>query len=590
MKSSPHKYYFHPLFIALVLSLIVHTINIFQYDIFPEKDSYGWILQYEDAFAAHSFELYRPLFASLVYFLHTLSGLTVGQIFKYVLPFFSVVVLFPLWLMAINLRTRRWQVLFLCFSLVSPTVIFQMESMRPQIMVVYFLYFLIGITYFFRFQPSILFDFVLGSLLLLGIFFHSGFGILFLLWVISMALLHWRWCWQRKQQSLFGIAMFLLGVFLLFRFAQISGYLNFIPELIKNLIVSLFSLNINFLYPTAYINSDGVPMGWPGLMGIIKFYGFYVGPLIFFGIASFLFLFFRNTLARLFFLEQFREKRFLFIFLSIGIFIVVTEIFPRFFNIALLPDRVWAFLAILLLLPLFFLVVFIEKETLPRWQGHALFLVFSFFFCMNVIGTGYVSNQFQYLSSPDEMQAFHWIREHLPYDRILLHFSYGDLLSYHSNSKVYKLPKDFLQGLGSDHSLEKLFSCQVKNDIRQDIHLMNDASTRLSTRLNHEESQYIFSNSMLGTALRAKASRLIDESVALKETVDTLDALCQQPLYIYVSYSHEKNPFRERAYDTGFSFETEHETVAVLNRYPEIFKLIFQNERVFIWKIVGGIH
>jgi hypothetical protein len=269
-------------------------------------------------------------------------------------------------------------------------------------------------------------------------------------------------------------------------------------------------------------------------------------------------------------------------------FFLVTEIFPRFFNIALLPDRIWTFLAILLLFPLFFLVVLIEKEIFPPWQKHFLFFGLSLSLCVGVMGTAYVSSQFQYLSSPEEMQAFRWIQERLPRDRVLFHFSYGDLLSYHSKSKVYKLPNDFLQSLASGSLSEKPFSCQLKKDVKQDVYLIEDVVTHLSLQFDHEKSQYIFLNSPSGIALQDKISRLTDESKALKEVLNNLDILCRRPLYIYVSYSQEKNPFRERAYDTGFSFETEHEAVAVLNQYPNMLKLVFQNEGVFIWRVVTG--
>lgn len=581
------RFLLHPLFALVALSLLIHVINVFQYDIFPEKDSYGWILQYENAFANHSLNLYRPFFAALVYFLHSFSGLSVGQIFKYVLPFFSVIVLFPLWMMAKTIPRLQWQMLFLGFSLVSPTVIFQMESIRPQIMVVCFLYFLLGMTFYFRFQKSVFFDFILGSLLLLGIFFHSGFGILFLLWVISMIWLHWRWCWQRKQLVMLGASGFILGVFTLFQFAQMSGYLNFIPELVKSLVINFFSLNTNFLYPMVYVNSDGVPMGWPGLIGVIKFYAFYVGPLVFFSVATIFFLYINSKSARSFFLDHFRERRFFFIYFSIGIFFLVTEIFPRFFNIALLPDRIWTFLAILLLLPLFFLIVFIEKRILPLWQERLLFLVLFFSICANIIGAGYVNNQFQYISSPEEMKAFQWIQDRLPSNRIVFHFGYGDLLAYHSKSEVYELPKDFLQELIQDYSSGDTPLCHIRNDIEQDMRSVNDVLAQLSSELNQEKTKRLLSNSASEVDLRARISQLSNDSVQIGEVLDNIESICQRPLYVYVSYSQEKNPFRGRAYDTGFSFGTEQETVKTLNRYPDFLKLVFQNDRVFIWEVIG---
>jgi hypothetical protein len=585
MKLLLSKYLAHPLFIALVFSLVIHAINVFQYDIFSEKDSYGWVLQYEQAFATHTLDLYRPFFASFVYTLHALTGLTVGQIFKYLLPFFSVLVIFPLWVMARSLRTPQWQTLFLCCSLVSPTVIFQMESMRPQIMVVYFLYFLLGMTYFFRFQTGVLFDLIVGGLLLLGIFFHSGFGVFFLLWAVSMIYRHWRWCWQRKQQTLLWIVISLVGVFSLFRFAQMSGYLSFIPELVKNLVLNFLALDMNFSYPATYVNSDGVTMGWPGWEGVAKFYGFYVGPLILTGIVGILAVLYRHTSARYFFLELFREKRFLFIFLCIGALFSVAEILPRFFNIALLPDRTWTFLAIFLLFPLFFLITYIEKEEVLRWQRGILFFGLSFSLMIGIMGAGYVSKQFQYLSSPEEMQAFQWIRKHLPNDRVVLHFSYGALLAYHSRSEVYELPADFLEGMVRDVSLGKTIPCQIDTDVRRDIRSLEDTLARLSQHLSQVEARHMLADSLPGVALQARVLRLIDDRQFLEDMADNLDSICQRPLYVYVSYSDEKNPFRVRDYDTGFSFETEHDTVETLSRYPDIFKPVYQNKRAFLWQV-----
>lgn len=586
------SYIFHPAVLVVVLLLSLHAFNITRYDFFAEKDSYGWLAQYEKTVAVGSFAVYRPSFGTFSYILHSLTGLDIGHVFKYVVPLFSLLLVFPLWVVATDLNRFESRFFFLLMSAASPVIVFQMESTRPQILAIFFLYFVFALGYLFnKKEMKSVFDFVFGFFSLVGIFIHGIFAIFLGLWVLMMFVSYREYVWRHRRLALAFAIVASPSLFFLFNLAGIDGYFAFATHLLRDLFINIVTLHTNFHFPASYVNSDGNSMGWPGLMGVAKYYGYYVGPFLMtiaVGVIwSFLFSKrFRGYMSRNIFGKEFSYFYALLIFL-----LLIAEIFPRFADIALLPDRAWTFLGVLFIVPFFHFLKFIEVSQ-SNGERVAFFSILLFSFGISMAGAVYVNLQFQYLSSPAEMESFRFIRERLPSNRTLFLFGYDGLIRYHSQSATTPINESVLS-VSDPIVLRNMFSgCAMVDEMKTKVQSIRERSALIREDFSsiYQFTDVLTKNPDINKGKNLIFQRLYDfdrEGENIEAYLEQFKAVCKRDKYVYLSRVSDRNPFRDRSYETGYNFGSFQEKADFFDKYPGIFKEVFDNGQVRIWQITG---
>lgn len=572
------KIIFHPLLIVGIIIASLHIFNVTRYEFIADKDSYGWILMY-DNLQDNSIYFYRQLFSALIFTLHYLTGLDLFKIFKYLFPFFSLCVLMPLWLVARKLSDKKFQTLILLAAAASPTIIIQFEGTRPQVMAMLYLYFMLGISIIAFDKKN--YNWLYGILLPLtavSSLFHRVFAIFLVLWAIAAAYTYRKFIYKNKLRVVILLGLLYPWLDKLEAKSAIFAIFNSLYDIFQRLVH--FSLNLKF--PAYYINVDGKQMGWSNLEGVLKYYAFYTGPFLGILILLCLYFFVTSKKTRKFVKNTFDVEYFLPIYLFIAFFIFIAEFLPRFGNIAYLPDRAWIFLGILLVLPLFKLFLAIEKNISPN-KKNIIFLIFFVGFLISISGAVYMNNQFSYIVPQYEVDSFKWIKNNLEPNRVIFYYGWQSLLRYHSDTPVIGIKKELL----NQASLPLL----LKTLSFKDTSGISDET--LKAKIDDVESSFNELKDMVKYDFNRRNLLSIVKQINVKTTqlissLRTNNTGLEGPVtaYIYYVKDSEKNPYRERMYRTGYSADISTNDLSVLDENPQYFQKVYNTKDAKIWRYI----
>jgi len=580
MKDRIKKTILHPLFIALVIFLFVHIFNITRFEFLAEKDSYGWLLKYEENIKYNLVNDYRQLFSTLTISFHYLTGLSLFNIFKYLMPLIFLTSFVPAWLVARKLKNYSSKLLILLSLLGSATVILQAEATRPQIMAMLFLYFSLGLAMISQKEENK--NFVaglIGMTTVIGSLFHRVFVIFLLLWIICFAIKYWKNLQQNKLKVF--VLLFLSIPWLEKIEAKNMMLLAF--KSVKEIVLKIFiHPEFNFLFPAIYTNIDDRQMGWGSALGVLKYYAFYAGPFFLFLISlTIIFLIFNRPFKKYLF-EKLKEKSFLFVSLNLLFFISIAEFFPRIGNIAYLPDRAWVFLGILLILPLYFLLDFSEKNFSQKTNSNIIFLLF-LTFIISVSGGIYVNHTMKNIIPKHKMEAYKWIRENLNSENIIFSFGYANALEYHSGFNVLKLKKDVF--INNDfNQLIKILNLGNKNQFDRNQYKKNISQTIQKTdeiinMLKNEEFSY--SDLSLQTK---NLKKITDETWHQISTSTAFNP--EKDSFVFFANDSSENPYKERISTGGYFSGLKYENMNIITSHPENFEKVYDNGGTIIWKFI----
>jgi hypothetical protein len=441
----------HPITIALIIIFLVQSLALSQFSFLPGLDTYTLLMTYESKPFSQLYELSsgvnRILLSTLIATFQRLSNATYFNIFKYWFPLVSLLSVVPLWLLARSIKNKRAQLIVLLTPLITPSVILDFTTTRHQVILQLFLYLALGLlfTAYKYNRPSLLWLTFLTSLA--GALYHPLFLIITV--ILALAAL-----FSIRHLILRHPLLSILFIFLFFKLTyslHLTFFLNNVRLRFEPIIQNIFSLRWNLIYPTQFI-SEGVQMGWPGIGGVLKFYGYYCGPLT--AIVLFCFLF------SLLISKPFRQRAFrytfspyLFPLLSFGLLLFfLAEIIPRLSYITYLPDRAWTLISFLT--PLLLVLLF---KSFSKIAGSYLFTTASFFLItISVAGAIHVNQTTAYTIPDFEFEAASWINDNLPTDRYFFTSSSKNILRYYARSKLLSMPPETITSDNADSILSTI--------------------------------------------------------------------------------------------------------------------------------------
>lgn len=584
-----------PVALSLFISLttycaLVAAITSAYYPL-PDLDSYYWYKMFQDQTktgVVTAIALHRPLFSSLTYIFHVGAGIDLYAFFKYILPASFLLVLIPTSLLASKFQGTFQKVCIHFFPLSSASFILYSLMPIPQTVFNTGLVFFICLTLYSWITGYTVFYLLAGLLALIMIFYHELSIFVFLPWMF-ITLLSFRSLIYEKVKSHKTITLLLLIIILSQENFALHEIIRFTYSWTEKIIGLFLHPSMNLTFPISYINIDGNAVGWGSWLGSLKYYSFYAGPIT---ILSILFLTVL-TLKQIQFLKSLITKlsihREILINVSLfAIFFLIAEIFPRFFNVALFPERAWGFAA-LFILPLALLGYKVSKE-----KFHSIIAsLFIAGILLNIGAAIYINSQKKYLITPNQIQSAEWIKDNLPSERIIFGIrDYLNLIRVHSQSEFFEIPQSdfFLKpGLDTIGSEPSLFSTQ-NNTLEKNISSYQKNLSALSESLGRLERIPIGDSTVIKAAEDVqKKNLLLLESIREynknKSHIETAFLEEKRPAYVYYAEASTLNPYINRPYAKKYSSEKK---VFIFDQYPQKFQRIYSLEKdeVVIWKVL----
>lgn len=577
---------------GLIIGSILWGVFVFQfvsaYYALPDLDPYYWLQKFQQDFSQDTvvpLGLHRPLFSSFGYIFFQTAGIDLYAFFKYLLPLSFLSLLLPLSLLATRARTLGEAILVFALPAASSSFLLYTLASLPQsianLLIVSALILIIH-TFLTR-QPF--FFWLVGGILFGATLYHEISLLFLLLWIGCALWFLWPRCTSLlRDRWLIGL---LLSILFVTYFGQaITSYALFLESWFTKIFQALFTHQPNWAFPATYINIDGNPVGWSNWWGVTRYYLFYFGPLALGGIVWGIWMWISRKqilAANTLFGQERRLETTLFAFLTVSalVFLTMAEFFPRFFNLALLPERALGFFA-LITLSIGYLILLRLPAQLPT----ALTLIGIMAVCINTGGALYINSIKQHLITPNQITTAEWIRGALPKERIIFTGKQFNLLRFHSQTKTVIEIEDplFYQDIRVfDTSLRRLPSQdeQTQFSYQHWIGLLKQSIAdfqNLSPGPDWEAIRVITQN--LNQSLK-------DFSTWQQSTVSDMSrSSLRPPLYIYFSQESAKNPYTERPYMQAH--QSANGEPLIFDQYPDRFQRIYalpENE-IVIWKLI----
>ena len=620
-KTSPPSFYFlplkalikHPLFITLFLGVIFTLFQISAYPALPDLDPYKWLYKYTYQFAnLHLDYSSRSLAESYTFIGTQLLGLSVFNFFKYVLPFIFISIFFPTYLVARSFEEKTKQWLFLLFSFTSPVILLYAQTPMPQAFLITLAYFFVFLLLHSEIKKDDFFLYAAGFTILTAIFYHEAAIIISAIWIVSVIIS------RRRAILLDKKILFLVLLLLVSNYYRLKDIQRFLVSWTRSVFSMVFgNNNLNLLYPAQYMNIDKNPMGWETPFGVLKFYGFYMGPLLGLVLIVFLGLFFFHRDFHSFFLAKIKTSVSIVIaFVSFLAFFIIAEILPRFPNIALLPDRAWIFCGIFAFIFLFAILGYIKK--LSRLS----IVIFVLFLSVNLSGALYINYLKRYLIAPEQWQSAQWIKNNLPENRVFFSYGHKNLLPVHADSILIRIPPETYCGNFQIENFEIVISeifvdSQLKTNYEPFLKFLESISKSAAKNYNEVENMSEKKvNALSATEKIISQAEKIKKSLSQnKETeavyplsdippksslisVESVYRQYREPMddllknnfsYIYYAQENDQNPYKSRPYGLKtWGMDPCPDGKFLFDLYPEKFKRVYsiEDDKVIIWQIL----
>ncbi len=566
---------------TLGLSLVIYTvlisIMVTSYYALPDLDPYYWLRLYQEEYVSETLTLlsgHRPLFSALNFIFTSVASIDFYAYFKYVLPFFLLICLLPLALIAKNFKNPVPQILVFSIPLVTPSFILYTLTPIPQA-ILNIGVILFSVTLLHSYFTRNNFFFLAGGIfILITSLYHEVAIIFFLFWLVVSFFF-----FRKNIKKIYSNNPYLLSiiaVLLLMQFFKLfKGMVLFLSGWFYKILMLILQGTPNLNYPATYINIDGNAVGWGTPFGVFKYYMFYAGGIFFLLLALALTYYF---LRKPFIIKS---KETWVLFLSALFFLFIAEIFPRLFNIAILPERAWGFVIFFCYC---FFIIFLSKNTyFQNFRYHPFYLLlFVGVFSVNIGGALYVNNLKQYLITPAQIQSAEWIKYNLPKNRVLFTYNNESLLRSHSQSPILHTDDpDFYHDIRIFNKLLRTYrlnSLDLQSQYNLYIQQLNTTSKRLATyEVSSEKESFIVDTLALKKATDDLLKYIKNES----ETREM-----NQNIYIYFAKPNPLNPYSKRPYSPALSDDTSSEFI--FDQDPKRFQRIYYlpNDEIVIWQYV----
>lgn len=553
-----------------VAALFLLIIVLISTSYFPllEQDPYHWMNKYRESFVGGKLDPLsdRPLFLVLTRIFINTARIDTYAYFKYVLPLLSCLILVPTWLVASRFKSRIHQLAILVIPLASPsTILYQITPMPQMIAIIATSNFLFWLVYS-RLSGNKYFYYLAGISILLASFYYEMAVIIFIIWIL-VTIIHDR----RKIIGFVSsnkLAVFLVMIIIFPYFSFVRSLQIFVIFWIQKIYGLVMLFQTNWLFPAFYVNVDQNQMGWSGILGVSKYYLFYVGPPLLFTAGFFCWLlFFRKSFRRYVLRVSISSPETIIIGLSLFTFVLISDVLPRVVNIALLPERAWIFGGI-------FLSVFVIGILRYFKEVNIYYSLFIGIFTLVSVGAAIRINDLKKYVVPDyQLQSADWIRSNLPGNRIILFVGNVELLGFHANSVMYNMPANFYcdEELKQPNNLWRMF---------EDIKPVSVPQKILAQQRLSEIKNYL---GQMDTIDAEKLYKIINEDIANnKGDKSEVRVDRKENVYIYYFKDDSRNPYAQRPYRrivqqcSSLVFDTNSDA------YERVYS---DQDRVIIWRV-----
>lgn len=566
------KFIKSPLFFASIICSAAIFIIFSTFYALPELDPYYWYSNFQEMFARGSIMQlfgYRPLFSSLVYIFNQTSEIDFYAVFKYALPFLALLILIPSYLIANSFKSWLQKFLILLLMFINASAFLYSQMPIPQmilnITIFYFTFFLL----YSWITQNTLFYFLSGIIILFSYYYHESAALILLIWCAIAILAYGKNLFNFIRNN--RLASFLIFFIIVLNFSKfLKGPSSFLTYHFNKIFSFENILKFNFLFPAKYSNIDGNLMGWNDLAGVIKYYIYYVGPVFFIIIAYFLYLFIRNQQFKKYAIKNLAAKELLTLFIAFLCFFSISEILPRIFGIALLPERAWVLGGI-------FSIVFLFLIFKYQKNNKFLYTLVIISLFINLFGAIYINNLKKYMVTTGNIESAEWIKKNLPENRILFSNSNSGALKLYSQSITVGMPDEFYYSIDAyQENIEQFKYGKIGLNAEYDNladEMINDVSGLKNYDIKKQKNDINF---------------LLEKNSIVSKKISNLLSLPNNEgkynLYIYFSKTNKDNPYIDRPYNKNLSQLQDF----IFDKYPEKFKRIYfdQANNIIIWQVL----
>lgn len=558
----------------VIVSAILAVITA--YYPLPDLDPYYWISAFQDQFTKgviSSISSYRPLFSSLAYIFNQSAGIDLYAFLKYLLPFIALLPLIPASLIARRFTRQTEQACIYLLPIANAS--FFLYSTMPIPQAIFNSLFVAAILFSIHslLSGKKLFFYTAGIILFFAFFYHEMAAIPLFAWLSSLLFFERRTILYsaKKNRIITGLIILLA----LSYFPLMSMIFSFIIDWGSRLLTLLSPITTNLAFPAEYVNIDGNSVGWKDAAGVIRYYAFYFGPAALLILITFPFIL-RNPTGRL----LLKREESWFLLLSAGVFLLISDILPRLFNIALLPERALSIASVILIsfIPVLFLVLHTKKNALFRFIPVLIFLAL----LINLSAALYINNLKKYLITPSQLTSAEWIKTQLPANKVIFSIENQRLLEFYAGSAVAEVrdPSFYTD----EQVFQRYFDIYKTSDPDHRIGTIRSQLSRVSSSLSSLSNKQVSSSSAFLPGIRTNIADL-DAALRLIQESENIQNGPAPEFYIYYASPSEKNPYIDRPY---MPKRTDKEIHFFFDRHPERFRAVYSDEKnqIYIWKIL----
>lgn len=559
-----------PLFLTLLLYTSMHLINYYFYLFMPEWDGYSKIIEITNATQTNTIvKTYRGFFTMNIALIANFTKISIYNIFTLwmiILQTTQILVLYQ-FTKLYKIKNKLHQFIILFVALAIPVMNMEIDTTRPQSVLlillpiyIYFLYKAIKSTNPTRWAMTIL-------IAICGLNYHEFFIFILFTQTILFGYFIFDELWLHKKDHRDKIIFILLSIVILLLFFLLNDYakvLNIIGIKINSILTNITQTeNWRWWFLDNYtVNNNGGNIGWPGPLGALKYYSYYLSPSIIFIFVSLIFFTLNKKVSLKNILLRITTPLLILLF-------IYAEVLPRL-NYSYLPERVLLIID-LLLIPI---VIIIYKLLQKNYSSQTVRIFMSILLVFNItgiLGSFYIASQKKSLTSPNEFIASQWVKNNTPENSFFIAQAASAVtIKYFANRPVMKTPLDFFNGKEKSTLVIPQEFLPPMQQINKHIRLLQD-QLRTTTILDDADIDKTIST-LLSTKKRIA---IIKKYPPIKENY-----YANPPIYAFYSMDKFKGLYAQREWWLKTNYYA-----AKIENLTKKYPLVYNKDGIYIWKI-----